>query len=808
MLSSFEALKYAIRRLYKAPGFTLLCVLTITLVVGVNTAVFSVVDALLLRPLPYREPQKLVNLWETIRHDGRGGIAFPNFLDLQRDSRAFEQLAAWSSIEADVSGDGRADRLLGENVTPEYFAALGISPYKGRAFTPQDDKDHPAVIISHAFWQSHFGSVPDVLGRTVKLSGTLFTVVGVMPSGFHGYSGTAQLWVPVATHDLIYPEVARFDFLRSRDIHWIRGLGRLKDGVSTAAAATDVRAVGDRLSQAYPHDNQERSFGLAPAQQDIARHYKPALLALLVAVGLVLLVACANLSNLFLVRLSRRERELAVRLALGATRSSLLKLLLCETGIIVFLGTLLGVTLLAFSKGLLISLLPLELPSFAIVQFDSRVLLFTIAVLAFTLLTVTLVPLWQLSRRDPQSALTTGGNRSEPSGQHRTRTTIAVVEVALAVLLTIGAGLLVQSLRRLQNIDPGFRADHLVTLRFDVPNEKYKGDARLDLGYRIAELAQAMPGVESASVTSVDPFVWPGLNRGFTPENRPEISNPQNFYYEEVTPGYFRTMGIPIFSGRDLTARDDRHSLPVIVVGRSFARRIWPGQDPLGKRIKIGGPDGTWMTVVGVAGDAQIEDLHQEKSDLAIIYAPLHRSEAIINLSLLVRTKSDPATLIAPLRGMLQQFDPDMPVYSTATLRERLGGESASARSYALLMAIFGSIAVILALLGVYGVFAFNVAQRTREIGIRIALGAQRAQILKMVTGQALRVAILGVVAGLIAAVALTRFMASLLFQVDMHDPLIFSGVAVLLTAAAVSAGYLPARRAASVDPMEALRDE
>ncbi len=808
MRSGWDALKYATRRLYKSPGFTLLCVLTITLVVGVNTAVFSVVDALLLRPLPYRDPQRLVNVWETIRHDDRGGVAFPNFVDLKRDSRAFKELAAWSSIEADVTGGGRADRLLGENVTPGYFRVLGIGPDKGREFTEQDDKDHPVVIISHALWQSRFGSDPNILGKPLKLSGSLFTVVGVMPSGFHGYSGTAQLWVPVSTHDLIYPQVARFDFVHSRDVHWIRGVGRLKDGISTAAAATGVRTIGDRLSQAYPHENRDRSFGLAPAQQDLARRYKAASIALLAAVGLVLLVACANLSNLFLVRLSGRERELAVRLALGATRTSLLKLVLCETGVIVGVGTVLGLTLFILSKGLLVSVLPLDLPRFANIQLDSRVLLFTIAVLGFTLVTVTLVPLWQLSKRDPQSALTTGGNRSEPAKQHRTRATIAVVEVALAVLLTIGAGLLIKSLWHLQNIDPGFRSDHLVTLRFDVPNEKYQGDERLDFGYLVAERARALPGVESASVTSVDPFVWPGLNRGFTPENQPEVSSPQNFYYDEITPGYFHTMGIPILAGRDLTARDDQHSPPVLVVSRSFARRIWPGEDPIGKRIKLGGPAGTWMAVVGVAGDAQIEDLHQEKSDLAIIYAPLRRSEAIIGLSLLVRTKSDPATLMAPLRDMLRQVDPDMPVYSTATLEERLAGESSSSRSYALLMAVFGTIAVSLALLGVYGVFAFNIAQRTREIGIRIALGAQRTRILRMVTSQALVVAVLGALAGLVAAAALTRFIASLLFKVNMHDPLIFGGVSVLLAAAAISAGYLPARRAASVDPMQALRNE
>ena len=800
-------MRHAIRRLWKTPGFTALCVLTVALAVGVNTAVFSLVDALLLRPLPYQDPHRLVNLWESIRQSGRGGVAFPNFLDLQKQSQSFSDLAAWSSIEADVAGHDRADRLLGENVSPAYFRVLGVAPARGREFTAQDDAGHPAVIISHGVWQSRFGADPNVLGRTVTLSGTPFTVVGVMPAGFHGYSGTAELWVPIATHDLIYPQVARFDFVHSRDIHWVSAIGKLREGVSVASAAAEVRAIGDRLSQAYPNENRERSFGLAPAQQDMARNYKPAFIALLAAVGLVLLIAGANLSNLFLIRLSRRERELAVRLALGARRSSLFALVLSETTLLVFAGAILGVSLFAFSKDLLVSLLPLNFPAFASPQADLRLITYTVAAVLFTVLAMTVLPVWQLSRRDPQAALSTGG-RSEVSGQHRTRTVIAVIEVALSVTLTIGAGLILKSLWQLQKVDPGFRADHLVTLRFDVPNGKYEGEARLALGDAVAERIRNVPGIESAAVTSVDPFVWPGLNRGFTPEGQPEVSSPQNFYNDEISPGYFHTTGIPQLEGRDFTAHDDTTSPAVAIVSRSFARRIWPGQDAIGKRVKFGGPKAAWMTVIGVVGDAQVEDLHQAKSDLAIIYTPLRRSEAIIGLSVLARTQGDPAQVLSSLRDALRQFDPDMPVYSTATMDERLAGESLAERSYAVLMAVFGTIAVALALIGVYGVFAFNVAQRVREIGIRMALGAQRGQIATLITRQAATVAAAGVVVGLVAAFVLTRFLASVLFQVSAHDAVIFGGVALLLAVAAIAAGYLPAKRAASIDPLEALRQE
>lgn len=803
----FESARHAVRRLFKTPGFTILCVLTVGLAVGVNTAVFSLVDALLLRPLPYSEPQRLVNLWESIRQSGRGSVAMPNFVDLAKQSQSFSALAAWSSIEADVSDHGHTDRLLGENVTPEYFRVLGINPVQGRAFTAQDNIGHPVIIVSHGLWQSRFGSDTNILGRSINLSGTPFTVVGVMPAGFHGYSETAQLWVPVATHDLIYPQVARFDFVHSRDIHWISAIGRLKGDVDSATAAAEIKTIGDRLAQAYPKENRERSFGLAPAQQDLARNYKPALVALLVSVGLVLLIAGANLSNLFLIRLSRRERELAVRLALGATRANLFKLVFAETAIAVTLGALLGMAMFAVSKNLLLGLLPLDFPSFATPQADLRVVIYTIAAMLFIVLVVTVAPVWQISRRDPQSSLTIG-SRSEITGQHRTRTIIAVIEVALSVMLTIGAGLLIKSLWRLQHADPGFRSDQLVTLRFDVPNRKYEGDARLTFGDAVAEHIRNVPGVESAAVTSVDPFVWPGLNRGFTAEGQTEITSPHNFYDDEVTPGFFRTMGIAQLRGRDFSAHDDVKSQPVAIVSQSFARRIWPGQDAIGKRVKFGGPNAQWMTVIGVVGDAQIEDLHQAKSDLAILYTPLRRSEAIIGLSLLVRTSGDPEKLLPLVRNALQEFEPDMPVYSTATLDQRLAGESAAERSYALLMAAFGTIAVSLALIGVYGVFAFNVTQRVREIGIRMALGAQRAQVSRMIIRQAAVVAGAGVVSGLAAAFALARFMSSVLFHVSAHDAAIFGSVAILLAAAAVAAGYGPARRAASIDPLQALRDE
>jgi putative ABC transport system permease protein len=805
-----QELKHALRRLAKSPGFALIAVATIAIVLGVNTAIFGLLDALLLRPLPYKDPQRLVHVWESIRKTDRGAVAYLNFEDLSRESHSFSSLAAWGDIEADVSGSSNAERILGEIVTAGYFSTLGLHPSVGRDFTNDDDLGHPAVILSHGLWQSRFGSDPDVIGRTLNLSGSSFTVIGVMPAGFRGYSGTAAFWVPIVTHPLIYPAVAKFDFVHTRDIHWVHVLARLRDGVTPASAAAEIQAIGDRLAQAYPNDNRDRSFAMAPAQQDWARHLKPAILALLVAVTLVLLVACANLTNLFLVRLARRERELAVRLALGATQSNLFKLLLYETTAIAVLGALGALGLFAATKDVLLYAIPMELPSFAALRLDSHVLLFTGATLLLTIISITLLPAWQLSGRSPLQALTAAGSRSETGDRRRTRNLIAAAEIAFSVLLTIGAGLLIKSLWRLQNVDPGFQPDNLVTLRFDLPNRGYSDTSRLAVGEQIAESAKTMPGIESAAVTAIDPFVWPGLNRSFTPENHANVGSPQNFYEDEITPGYFHTMGIPLVSGRDFTANDNEKSPATVIVSQSFAQRFWPGENALGKHVRLGGETSTnpWATIIGIAGNAQIEDLHTDKSELAILYVPLRRSDAIISLSLVVRSKTNAADTLSAMRAMLQRFDPNIPVYSESTLRARLAGEAASARSYAILMVAFGSIAISLALMGVYGVFAYSVAQRTREIGIRVALGAQRSAVLGMISAQALRIALAGAAAGVLGAVAFTRLMKSVLFEVSAYDPIVFIGATSLLIAATLAAGFLPARRAATIDPVEALRDE
>jgi putative ABC transport system permease protein len=778
--------------------------LTIAIGIGANVAIFTVVSALLLRPLPYAQPQQLVNVWESIRDGGRGAVAYPNYLDLKSQNDVFSQSAAWSDIEADIAGSAHAERLLGENVSPSYFAVLGIKPALGRFFNEQDSRA-PMVIISDALWKSRFDGAADAVGRALNVNGSSFTVIGVAPTGFVGLSGTAQIWAPIETHDLIYPQVARFDFLHSRDVHWVRVIARLKPGVSVQAASTELKSIGDRLAAAYPNENHERSLALASTHQDFVKHYRAGAIALMCAVGFVLLVACANVANLLLARIARREREFATRIALGASTSDLVGHVFGETLVLVASGGVAGVALFAATRTLLPALLPISLPAFANVQFDWRVLVFAIACVVATAALVTILASQQLMRRHPAQALHGQGVGASVQ-QSRTRAIIVIAEVALAVMLCTGAGLMTKSLWRLQQVDTGFQSDHLLTLRFDPPNGKYEGPARLAIGEQIAERAAAVPGVKSAAATAVDPFVWPGLNRGYLPEAREEVTSPDNFFYEEITPGYFRTMGIPLLQGRDFTGHDDLHAPGVAVVSRSFAQRTWQTSDVLGKHIKFGGADGNWLTIVGVADDAQIDDLHQDRHDLAIVYVPLLRSEAIVGLSLIARTKTDPATMIDTLRSEIQRFDPDMPVYSTATLEDRLAGQRGTARAYAQLTSSFAFIAAGLAILGVYGVLAFSVAQRSREIGVRIALGAQREQVLSLVLRSAGKLIAIGLAVGVVAAAIMTRYLASLLYRVAPLDLAVFTIVVLLLGAAGLCAGFIPAHRAATIEPVEALR--
>jgi predicted permease len=810
-----QDLKYGVRTLAKSPGFTIVAVLTLALGIGANAAIFSVVKAVLLRSLPFKNAERLVTVREDVKNFGPAPVAVPNFRDWQTRAHAFEEMAAYGHAEFIVSGGERSERLFGETVTENYFELLGVGAIKGRAFRLQENQvpmRDAVAVIGYGLWQRRFGADPDILGKTITLNGANYTIVGVLPQGFMGFSDNAEAWIPVMMRDAAWPAVAKFDYLHNRGVHWMRGLAILKPGVSVAEARMEMKSIGDQLAVAYPEENKDRSATVVPALDEYVGSFRSPLYMLLAAVGFVLLIACANVANLVLSRAASREREMAIRLALGAGRMRLVRQFVTESLLLSAAGALAGFLIAKLGLGLLISILPVTFPSFTHARLDWGVLVFTSVLTIATGIGIGLLPALSAGRESLNDTLKEGAKGSAGLQGRRIGTILVISEVALALILLAGAGLLLKSLDRLLAVNPGFKPDHLLTMRFYVPDRRYEGDGRNRFGPELAEQIAAVPGVESAAVTFIDPFVWGGFSRGFALEGHTALSGAEqdSITYQECGPNYFHTMEIPILSGRDFSMEDTLVKPRVVMVSEAFARRWWPGENPIGKRIKYGSPDSKnpWMQVIGVAGNIKFDSLRQDAGTQAVLYGPLLQSEVIINMSVIVRTRPAPETMIAPLRAAIQQIDSEIPVYNIATIPQRMHEDSAETRSYTLLLALFAFLALSLACIGIYGVMAYAVAQRTREIGVRIALGAQRKNVFGLVMGRGLGIAIVGIAFGLAGTVALTRVMSGLLYEVTPTDPMILASVSVALTGVALLACYLPARRATRVDPMIALRYE
>ncbi|HSB12530.1 MAG TPA: ABC transporter permease [Blastocatellia bacterium] len=812
--SLLQDVRYGLRLLARKPGFAAIAVLTLALGIGANTAIFSVVNAVLLRSLPFPEPDRLVFAAEFL-----GGrpmpVSYPNFLDWRSQQRALEKLAAYSADDFNLSGLDRADRVTGELVSDDYFDLLGVTAIRGRAFLPEEATkpgSAPVAVIGHAFWKTRFGGDDHVVGRTVKFNEADFTIVGVAPEGFRGFSGIAEVWMPITMRDALYPATARFTFLKARDIHWHRVLGRLKPGVTLAAAQAEMDAIGARIAHDFPQANEGRGVTLIAARERVVGKLRTPLFILLAAVVFVLLIACANVANLFLSRAAARSREIAIRLALGASRWRIVRQLLTESLIVAAIGGVAGLLLSLWGVELLISILPISLPSFATVAVDPRVLVFTSLVSIITGVMMGVVPALQASRTVLNETLKESGRSTTGRRGNRVRGALVATEIALALMLMIGAGLMLRSFARMLATDPGFDPDHLVTLRFDIPNRKYQGEQRTTLAQRLVERIGAVPGVASVGATMLDPFVWDGINLAYTIEGKPAIppAERDTVYYHNISPNYFRTMAIPLKSGRDFGLNDDLRSPPVMIVSSSFARRYWPGEDALGKRVKFGPEDSTapWMTVVGVASDMKFRTLRQDENAEPIIYTPLLQNQVVVSISLIARTSVDPSHMLGTLREAVQAFDADIPVYSVATLEDRLRDQTAETRSYALLLSLFAILAMLLAAIGIYGVMSYSVTQRTHEIGVRVALGAQPRDVRRLVVREGLLIAVMGLAAGFIGALMLTRLMTTLLFNVSPTDPVTFAAIGSALLAVALAACFVPARRATRVDPMVALRCE
>lgn len=802
MTAFLNDLAYALRGLFRTPGFTLVAVLTLALGMGANTAIFSLVDRLLLRPLPLPEPGRLMVVTEFSAGSGapRDNLSWPDFEDLRRDAASFTGLAATRNAGVNLTGDGEPEQLRAGMVTPNFFDVLQVAPRLGRTFTGEEGKPGGprGVLLTDALWRRRFGADPAVVGRSLRLDGEDVPVLGILPPAFefpYQLRG-AELFLPLALSP---------DQLKSRGSHFLGGVGRLKPGVTVEAARQEVSALVARLAQAYPETNTNYAGKVVPLQEEVVRRSRPLLWTLLGAVGFVLLIACANVANLLLARSAGRERELAIRAALGADRRRLVLQLLTESLVLGFAGGILGLLLAQAAAAGLLQLLPLRVPA-GEALLDGRVLAFTAALALGTALVFGALPALQATRADLQEGLREGAKGSASPVHQRLRAGLVAAEVALATALLVSAGLMLRSLWDLERVDPGFRPEGVAVASLDLPARKYPGAAaRRAFASRVLQRLQASPGIEAAAAADLIPLNGMTTSSSYAVEGLPDTDRPPVALHQDVTPDYFRTLGIPVLKGRAFEAGDSG----VVMVSESLARHHWPGQDAVGRRISLSGSGGPWLTVVGVAADVRYESLSEAPASQ--FYLPLMdpASEGDRIPLLTVAARGPSASALKPLlKAALREADPEMPLTRLRTLAELLDQDRRDSRSRSALFGAFAALALVLAGVGIYGVTSTLVAQRTREIGIRMALGAQVRDVLAMVLAQGLRTIALGTALGLAATLALGRLLQSQVAGLATADPGLYAAVLATLAAVALAATLLPALRAAKVDPAVALRTE
>jgi putative ABC transport system permease protein len=812
MRTLLQDLRYAVRTLSKTKSFTLAAVLALALGIGANSAIFSVANAVLLRPLPYSEPERLVMISGDLRKPGLDdiGASAAEFNDYKEQSHSFERLAYYTEGGFNLSGGGAAEpeRITGAYVSGELFPLLGVGPARGRTFTAEEDRSgHDQVIVlSHRLWQRQFSSDSSIVGRSLEVNGKSMTVIGIMPEDFQFPDRDIELWKPIA---LDAEDVGE----KNRGSHYLEIIGRLRPGVSLPQAQTEIKAIAARIGAAHP-DQYDQGFGakVISRHEQVVGSVRPILLILLGAVGFVLLIACANVANLLFARSATREREMAIRTALGAGRWRIIRQLLTESLLLSTVGGSLGLLLALWGVDLLVGLAPDSIPRLSEIGLDIRVLGFTLLVSLVTGVLFGLLPALRLSKPDLQESLKDGARGAgESFRRQRMRNLLVVAEVALSLVLLVGAGLMIKSFMRVQQIDPGFNPDHVLTMRFSLPQVKYTEPKQQRAFFQQLESRiKALPGVESVGAVSFLPLSNTGNNRSFAIEGQGRIS--PNVQFRMVSPDYFQAIGMVLRRGRQLTDQDREGTLPVAVINEEMARTFLAGQDPLGHRIKLGDADSPfpWLSIVGVVGDVKHNGLEAEvKPQMYVPYQqPPLPGFNVTSMFLAVRSNVEPGTLAAAVRREVYALDQDQPVADIKTMNERLDESGAPRRFNMLLLTIFAALALLLAMVGIYGVMSYSVTQRTHEIGVRVALGAQSRDVLKLIVGQGMLLALIGVGLGLAGAFALTRLMTSLLFGVSPSDPLTFVSVALVLAAVALFACLIPARRATRVDPMEALRYE
>ncbi|MFY9608134.1 MAG: ABC transporter permease [Blastocatellia bacterium] len=808
METFWHDLRYGVRMLRAHPGFTGVAVLTLALGIGANTAIFSVVNAVLLRPLPYEDSNRLVWFWENQPDFRHGNLSPADFLDYQEQSRAFDQIASYRQMDFTLTGDRQPEQIHGLIVSANYFSLLGIKPEMGRAFQPEDGRaGAPRVaVVSHGFWQRRFAGDPNLIGKALTLSGQTVTMVGVAPPGLK--TERAELWLNPRN---VVPDMllttAR-DPATMRGAHYLHAIGRLKPGVTSPQAQEEMNAISARLQEQYPATNAGHTVELVSLLEKTVGKLRPALLVLLGAVGLVLLIACANVANLMLARATARHKEIAVRSALGASRWRVIRQLLTESLALAALGGACGWLLAVWGVDLLVATSPESIPRLHEIGVDRQVLGFTLLISLATGIIFGLAPALMASRTDLNEALKEGG-RSATAGasRGRMRGALVVSEVALALLVLVGAGLLVKSFVRLRAVDPGFQPDNLLTMRLFLTDAKYAtNEPRLSFLKELTARLEALTGVQGVGISDDLPIEGTDSSADLIVEGRePAPGERLMTGVHVVNPRYFEAMGIALLKGRVFTERDTAEAPTVLVVNETMSRRLWPGEDAVGKRVKLGDPNGEWAQIVGVVRDVKHNGLSAEP---AMDAYGSHLQVPWPWMTIALRSNLDPTSLEAAVRREVQAIDPNKAVADVKTM-DKLIDESVGERRLSLvLFGLFAVVALLLAAVGIYGVMAYGVTQRTHEIGIRMALGAQPRDVVQLLVGRGMTLAMTGVALGVGAAYGLTRLMASLLFEVSTTDPATFVVIALVLACVAWLACYIPARRATKVDPIVALRYE
>jgi len=808
-----QDIKYGIRMLLKSPGLSIVATIALALGIGANTAIFSVVNAVLLKPLPFPNSDALMRVYEKDQRRGllRGAYSYPNFFDLREQNHVFEHVAAYHDGDFIMTGRGEPVRISGGVVTADLFSVLGTAPVLGRTFLPNEDKPTETgrvVVLSERLFASRFNSDASVLNKQITLDGKQYTVVGVMPHAFEFpiQNEPLDLWTTIADDAAGDSPVTA-----QRGAHFLRVIARLKPGVTESQAQAEADTIAARLEQQYPDENTHKGIHVESALKALVGDIRQALLILLGAVACVLLIACANVANLLLARAMTRHKEMAVRSALGASRLRVVRQLLTESVLLSLAGGVLGLILAVWWSDLLIALGKKDIPRAIQIGLDWRVLGFTLGVSVLTGLVFGLVPALHLSKTQLTESLKEGRGAGAGARKNRVRGVLVVAELAIAVVLLVGAGLLIQSLWRLQHVNPGLQPENILTFNLSLPDVRYPSEKQVRFYRDLIVRMRSLPGVQSASAVMPLPLSGDRFSISFQIEGRPVAPKDEpsaDLFIAETN--YFRTMGIPIIKGRDFEDRDQHTSTPVIIITEQFARQYFPGENPVGKRIHPGistwdNEDSTMREIIGVAGDVRNRALNTEPKPA--YYMPQSQLP-FTQLIAVVKSTNDPRALTGSLTREVRAMDPELPVFSVKTMEEYISSSVAAPRFNTTLLSIFAAVALVLTIIGLYGVMSYSVAQRTNEIGIRMALGAQTRDVLGLIVKDGMKLVLLGLVLGISGALGLTRLLSTLLFGVTTRDPVTFVAIAALLSFVAILACYIPAWRATRVDPLEALRCE